>query len=121
MLSVLSAQGVKPAGSFPEPPPDVARFIKMADEFPRPPDRPEPPPLPDIPNALLAAKMGPDREEVEAYEKDIRGYKRRLAEYFRELDEFQQETQKLAARTTESANLGRDVATELFPSSLNRE
>lgn len=105
----------------PEPPPDIIRLIKKSDEFQSKPVRPKYPPLPDIPNALLAAKMGPDREEVEAYEKDIREYERRRDEYDREYNEFLQESQKMVARTTESANLGRDVATELFPSSLNRE
>ena len=100
----------------PEPPPDIIRLIKKSDALQSKPVAPEFPPPPDIPNALLAGKM-----RLETYEKDFSEFKKRLAEHQRKFDDVERERQKLVARTTESLNLGRDVATELFPSSLNRE
>ena len=101
----------------PEPPLDITRLKKKTDALQsKLPDAPELPPLPDIPNALLAGKL-----RDEAYKKEFREFQTRLAEHQREFDEVRQETQKLVARATENANLGRDVATKLFPSSLNRE
>ena len=105
----------------PESPSNIIRLEKKSDELRSKLVRPEYPPLPDIPNALLAIKLGPDREALEAYEKDLREYQMHQAQNQREFYETQQELLILVARKTKSAKLGRDVAAELFPSSLNRE